>query len=805
MTSTNPGVDGIEPAAGNGAACKLCGLSLQGRTIEQGVFCCRGCARVYDVLRGLDESAGEVYLEAARRLGIIPGGEPGRPVEFEPPLPDDPAALKDERYRVEGMTCPSCSWVLQQVLLSDRGVVDADADFFTGSARVRYDMRRTSSDRLRQLLKPLGYGLAAPADDGRRQLGRGITFDFVVCAVLTMNMMSLAAVRYFELFDSYERAPALLAWLELLLLLPVLALGWLPIVRRAATGLRRARMTMDFLIAVGVGAAFTLSLAALVVGSPDIYFETCAGLVTISLLSRMIETRLRARAFAEIATLMRLPVVHVRKLDAGGRESYSRVDELQPGDRIRFQPGDTVAVDGTNTGGEVLVSEAVLTGEPKPVRKVPGDQVVAGSEVVEGDLSVEVQRRFRETTLYHIIETMSDAMRRSESHLRSADRVAQWFSPAVMAIALGTWLTRLTLHGWDHALGPAGWFPSVAVLAVACPCAFSLAGTAAITAATAGLLRRGILVKEPLQLERLHRTKQILFDKTGTLTDGNMSVEALRWRTGPRPEMLSLVLAAERGSVHPIAQALRAHLADPELPPTPEAREVEEIPGRGRVLFGSAGPFRVGAASLFADPFPPDGATPRHTAVWFGPGDRAEGCFLITDGLKKDAGETARGLHGAGYGLEILSGDRQEVCDWVGREIGIDRARGGVSLEEKVDYVKERSAAGLEIAFVGDGTNDALAMGEASTSVALARSTDEALMASGFVVRQGQLARLLDLFAAGRKLHRVIGLNYLWAFGFNTVFIPVAAAGGLTPLAAMLLMLASSTAVLLNSLRMRAI
>jgi len=186
-------------------------------------FCCHGCARVYDVLQGLDESAGEVYLNAARRLGIIPGEE--ERAAAEPPLPEDSEAIKEERFRVEGMTCPSCSWVLQQVMLADSGVLSADADFFTGSARVRYDMRRTSTGRLRQILRPLGYRLTAADDEGRARVSRGATFDFIVCAVITMNMMSLAAVRYFELFDTIERVPEILAWLELLLLVPVLWIG----------------------------------------------------------------------------------------------------------------------------------------------------------------------------------------------------------------------------------------------------------------------------------------------------------------------------------------------------------------------------------------------------------------------------------------------------------------------------------------------------------------------------------------------------------------------------------------------------
>ena len=736
-------------------------------------------------------------------MGIIPGGDGAVSATKAQAFPDDPEAIKEESFRVEGMSCPSCSWVLRQVLLSDSGVVEAEADFFTGSARVRYDMRRTSSHHLRRTLNPLGYDLKAAGDAYRSRVSRGATFDFIVCAVITMNMMSLAAVRYFELLDGYGRAPKILVLLELCLVVPVMWLGWVPAVRRAVAGLRGGRMTMDFLISVGVGAAFALSLAALASGSGHIYFETAAGLVTISLLSRMIEARLRERAFADLANLMRLRVVRVRKLDASGKESYGEVNDIAPGERVRFLSGDTVAVDCIVVGGEILASEAVLTGEPTALRKGAGDVVVAGSEVVEGDLVAEVKRRFRDTALFQIIEGIGKSLSKSEAHLRSADRIAQWFSPVVMTIALATWLARLALYGVEHALSAPGWFPSVAVLAVACPCAFSLAGTAAITAATGGLLRRGILVKEPLQLENLHRTAQIIFDKTGTITEGNMSVEALLWRDSPRPELLPLVLTAEEGSIHPIAQALRAWLAEREIEPAAGAHEIEDLPGQGRLLRDEDAPFRIGASGLFADPFSPEGVTPRHTAVWFGRGGVAVGCFLITDGIKPDARATAMGLLDLGLGLEILSGDRQEVCDWVAREMGIGQAAGGASLQEKVEHVRRKREAGLEVAFVGDGTNDALAMGEASSSVALARSTDEALSASGFVMRQGQLSRLVDLFAAGRKLHGVIRLNYVWAFAFNTLFIPVAAAGRLTPLAAMLLMLVSSAGVLLNSLRMR--
>ncbi len=282
-----------------------------------------------------------------------------------------------------------------------------------------------------------------------------------------------------------------------------------------------------------------------------------------------------------------------------------------------------------------------------------------------------------------------------------------------------------------------------------------------------------------------------------------MAVDRLVWRAEPRPEILPRVLAAEEGSFHPAADAIRAYAAENGVSAEASPEEVRDLSGQGRSALFEGAELRVGARSLFRDPFDPKDPRPNESAVWFGAQGRAEGCLLLADRLRPDAAQVMAAMRSRGYTAEILSGDRQEVCHWAAAELGVEAARGEATLDEKVEHVRALQEEGLEVAFVGDGTNDALAMREAATSVALARSTDEALAAAGFVVLHGSLSGLPELFATGRKLARVIRSNYAWAFAFNAVFIPVAAAGKLVPLAAMLLMLASSTAVLLNSLRLR--
>ncbi len=779
--------------------CRLCGAPVSSGTGEDGAFCCPGCARVWQVIQGMDASAGAGYLEAARRLGIVPSGGADPRAAPDTRVPPDPEAIREQRLAVSGMFCPSCSWVMEQVIESLEGVDAARIDFFSETGLVRYDMRRTSPDRINEILAPLGYSVGEIEEPGAGAVSRRFTFAFIACAILFMNLMSISVLRYFEQLH----VPGFLHWVELALVLPVMWLGWLPIAGRALEGLRRGAVTMDVLIATAVAAAFGLSLAALVLGRPDIYFETAAGLVTISLLSRMIEARLRQRAFAEVGVLMRMQSTRVRRAEGDGRETYVRVDDVHRGDTLIFLPGEAVPFDGVVSGPELFVSEAVLTGEPLPVRKVAGDAIVAGSTVVEGGrLVLAVSRRHDETRLHGIVRSVGETLRQSESRLRSADRIAAWFTPAVLCVSVLAWVLRLALLGWDHALGAQGWFPSVAVLAVACPCAFGLAGTAAVTAATGALVRRGILVKEAGQLERLGAIRDVIFDKTGTLTEGVMQVTRIAWRDGERPDLLALVRLAEEGSIHPVAQAVRGHLEALGIEAAPGTAG-RDVPGRGRVLETREGLLAVGAASLFEDAFEPDDVDASMTVSWFGLDGRAEGCFVIGDRVRSDAHDAIDGLRALGCGTRILSGDRQEVCDWLAGELGMDASSGGQSLEDKVRLVRQRRERGLRDAYCGDGTNDALAMSEATASIALPRSTDEALGASGFVLVSGAVSGVALLMQAGRRLRRVIRSNYFWAFAFNTVFIPVAAAGRLTPLAAMLLMLLSSAAVLLNSLRMR--
>lgn len=781
--------------------CRLCGTPLPKGARDDETFCCAGCAQVHQVLSNLDPTRHAVYLEAARKLGIIPAPTASPPA-VTAPLPADPAAVRDERFELTGLVCPACAWVAEQVLVCAPGVTEARVDFFGSSALLRYDLRLTSADQLARHLAPLGYHLRPLADQSPRSADPVAAFTFVVSAVLFMNVMSLSTVRYAARLGWLDQAPPFLAWVELGLTLPVLALAWLPALRRALAALLRRRLTMDALIVVGAGAAFALSLAALLTGRDDIYFETSAGLLTISLLGRVVEARLRGRALSDLAVLLRLPVQKVRRR-RDGRIGYAAIADVAIGDEIGCSTGELVPLDGVLIGAPVAVSEAFLSGEPRPVRKVAGDVVRAGSSVVEGELWLRATHGFADSRLRQIADGVSSALQRGESALRTADRIAAWFVPAVLLLAVAVWLARALWLGLDAALGADGLFPSIAVLAVACPCAFSLAGVTALTAATARLFKRGWLVREPQQLETLGQIDHLVFDKTGTLTEGELTVVQLCWRAEPEPALLGLVLAAEQGSTHPVASALRGFLVDQAVTPAALASAAADLAGSGRSVLTEHGRVVVGAGHLFRDRFEPAALTPEQTAVWFGVDGVATGCFVLRDRPRPDAAAALQQLATDGYRLSLLSGDRHSTTLAVAAELGLATAQGGLAIEDKVAWVEQRRAAGERVAFVGDGTNDALAMAAADAAIALARSTDEALAASSLVLLRGGLSAIAPLLQTCRTLRRVVRGNYVWAFAFNALLIPVAALGGLTPLAAMILMWLSSTAVLLNSLRLR--
>jgi Cu+-exporting ATPase len=788
------------------------------------VYCCSGCARVDEVIAGLPEPARAATIKAlAERLGIAPlqglaaraeaqrvaaaAAAAGTPT----PDPDPPDAAQaaagadgtvvEERFRVEGMHCPSCSWLVERLLESRPGVSAAKVDFLSEVGSVRIDLRRTSRAAALAELERAGYRARALGEAEGRDPER-LALRLAVAAIAAMNVMMLAWVHYAELFGMGAGEWKLwLGSLQAVLSVPAVLWAALPIFRRAAGLLRLGAAGMESLLALGMLAALALSCTGFVLPQGDFYFEIPPMIAALALGSRLVERSIRRSGARRIAELVRPRVVRVRRAGPDGAAAgFAALDELRPGERIVVPAGEEVPVDVTVAGEPVTVSEAMLTGEARSLLRRAGACVLSGSRVAEGTLVGEVLRPASASALAQIGERVLAVLGDARVVPRMADRVAAVFVPVIVLGALATFAA----HAWWAGLGPwspGAWLPAVAVLVVACPCAFSIAAAAAVGAVTLRLLREAVLVREPRALDAAAGIDTVVFDKTGTLTAGDMDVRELRWLGHPRPDLLPVVAALEAGAHHPAGVALRRHLAAQGVVPA-SATEVEEFPGlgvRGRVD-GTA--FAVGAPASFHDTTAatgPDGGRP---FVLFGPVERPVGLFELQDPLRPGARAAVDALRARGLDVRLLSGDDPAVVERCASEVGIERHEGRVLPAEKAERLQALRAAGRRVAYVGDGINDAPALAAADVGIALQHGAGLACEVAGFVTVRDDPAAAARVLEAARRLRRVMAQNYAWAVGYNLVLLPLAALGWLHPAFAALAMFCSSLTVLANSARL---
>ncbi len=795
-------------------ACVLCGAAVPwGRRNKGGAsgrYCCSGCEHVAAILESVPEEQGQRLLAQARRMGIVPAEGQG-PSDAPPGTGSDGPAVpaeaeRAERFSVDGLACPSCAWLVSAVLTTQPGVAEVETDFLSDSVRVRYDMRRTGPDALAAPLSGLGYRLSPLDEDQSPEEARfsRLLARFLLALFLALNAMMLSAVHwaaYVELIPPVDLRTV--AVIQLVLVLPLIGLGVWPLFRRSLALIRLGRPSMDLLFVLGFTAAFALSVAAFFTDRSQFYFDTCGAFVAISLFGRLVEGKLRLRAARGLRGLLEISATKVAVEEPDGKVAYLPVDRVEPGQVIRVEPGQTVAFDGSLAGEQAgLVSEAMLTGEPALLLKRPGEAIQSGSVAAGDPLSVRVVRPYREGRLQQIADGIAQALTRNELRLRSADRVAFWFVPTVLLLAAATFLGRMAWTG-DGPLSADVWMPTISVLLVACPCAFGIATASALAVAVSALLRHGVLVKDGGALERLGGIDLLALDKTGTLTTGRWQIEAVRWFTEEDHDLLAGVAALEAGVDHPVAHALRAHLVRGEGIEPVEVSEREVIGGQGVVGRIPAGRLAVGQPGLFDQAPALDEVPERTTVICFGLDGRVAGWFELSDAIRPGTREVIDWFAQRGVEPVVLSGDRPEVAASVAAELGIERAAGGLTPDDKRARVLAWTEDGRRVAFTGDGSNDAPAMAEAEVAISLRHGTDLSLSAAHLLPLSGDLTLLPKVVQAAGLTQRTIWRNYLWAFGYNALFLPLAALGLLHPIFAAGLMFASSVTVLVQSLRLR--
>ncbi len=717
-------------------------------------------------------------------------------------------ATETSTFDLQGMHCASCVARIERSLKKVPGVEEAAVNLATNRASVTFDPAQVSPGALIAAVEKAGYG-ATPVAKIRppQTTSTGpdpVLLNLVGAAVLTLPV--------FVFSMTSQGHPAWAEWLFAALTTGVVFGFGRQFFAGAWNALRHGgAATMDTLVALGASAAYFDSLAELLRSShPQVYFETAGTIVTLILMGRWLEARAKRRATDTIQSLLSLAPKTARRVSADGSERDVPLESLRPGDILRVRPGEKLAVDGLVTSGASAVDESLLTGESLPVEKTMGDRVIGGSVNASGTLLYQATATGADTVLAQMVRLVEEAQGSKAPVQKMADRVSAVFVPAVLGVALVTFLVWFFALHVDvaHALTPA-----VAVLVIACPCALGLATPTAIMVGVGRGASLGILIKNGEALERAHRVQRIVFDKTGTLTEGRPALtDVLTCGDLDRRTLLRLASAAERGSEHPLARAI-VEGADAEGL-TGSAETFRSIAGAGvrasvegrDVLIGTAALLRESGAAVPASAeadvarLEAEGKTSILVAI----GGETAGTLAVADTLRPDAKAAVARLLRMGLTVALLSGDSPRVAQAVAQQVGIEEVRAGVRPDAKAAAIREWQDGGCSaVAMVGDGVNDAPALAQADLGVAMGRASDVAMEAADVTLLRADLDGVADALLLSRRTMKIIRQNLFWAFVFNVVGIPLAALGLLNPMLAALAMAFSSVTVVTNSLRLK--
>lgn len=795
---------------------------------------CAACAtRIEKGLAGLEGVSQATVNFAAEKATVLFDSEQTNLTHLVEKVKDLGYGIRVEKIvlPIQGMTCASCVSRVEKALRSARGVLSVNVNLATERATIEYIPGPLSLRDLKKVVENLGYRVLEVQEEDiveRERLLREaelstMKWKFIIGAVLLAPILLLmygAGV----LEKGFGLSKGANFFLQFLLATPVQFWAGRQFYVGFWKALKQKTSDMNTLIAVGTSAAYFYSLIVTFVPHLimveglmlDVYFDTSAAIIVLILLGRFLEARAKGKTSEAIKKLIGLQPKTARVM-RNGNEMDIPIGEVVPGDLLVVRPGEKIPVDGIVQEGYSSVDESMVTGESLPVEKKIGDKVIGATLNKTGTFKFEATRVGKETVLAQIVRLVQEAQGSKPPIARMVDMIASYFVPIVIAIAIITFIIW-ALFGPPPALTYA-FLNFIAVLIIACPCALGLATPTSIMVGTGKGAENGILIRGAEALETAHQLNTIVLDKTGTLTRGEPSVTDVIVSEGfTTQEVLFLAASAEKGSEHPLGEAIvkrakeeNLSLIDPKNFQAIAGRGIEAMIDSQKVLLGNLRLMEERGISLNgwvgkAEELSGRGETPMYLAV----DGKVAGLIGVSDTLKENSKEAIENLHRIGLEVVMLTGDHERTARAIASQIGIDRVLAGVLPERKAEEVKRLQSEGKRVGMVGDGINDAPALAQADVGIAIGTGTDVAMESSDITLIGGDLRGVVTAIALSKATIRNIKQNLFWAFAYNTILIPVAA-GALFPFFGVLLnpifaagaMAFSSVTVVSNALRLR--
>lgn len=779
----------------------------------RGMTCAACSSRVERVLNKMDHVEASVNL-TTEKANITYEVNKVQPTEFIDKIKQIgyDVALDKLELVIYGMTCAACASRIENVLSNQDGIDHVAVNLASETAQVSYVSGMIDESSMIERIEKLGYKAKVRQDkeqtDTYKEVERKkMRTKLIIAAIISIPLL---LTMLDHLLGMTIPSILLNPWFQFVLATPVqFVIGW-QFYESSYKNLKTKNANMDVLIALGTSAAYFYSVYESIktIGNPNyephLYFETSVVLITLILFGKYLEAKAKGRTTEAITKLLQLQAKEARVL-RDGKEVMIPVEDVIIGDRLVIKPGEKIPVDGIVVKGSTSVDESMLTGESIPVEKQVDAEIIGATMNINGTIEMEATKVGKDTALASIIQAVEDAQGDKAPIQRMADIISGYFVPIVVVIAIVTfivWITLVSPGNFEPALTAA-----IAVLVIACPCALGLATPTSIMVGTGKGAETGILYKGGEHLERTHKVDTVVFDKTGTITKGKPELTDF---IGDE-KTFQLLASAEKSSEHPLATAIVVYAEERGIEFL-EPDYFEAIGGHGIAATFGEDHILVGTRKLMRDhdidieaeiPTMEELEIAGKTAMLIAVNNEYAGIVAVADTVKDTAKEALQQLKDRGIELVMLTGDNERTANAIAKEVGIMRVIAEVLPEQKAEKIKHLQEEGRNVAMVGDGVNDAPALATADVGIAIGSGTEVAIEAADITILGGELLLVPKAIRLSGETIRNIKQNLFWAFGYNTVGIPIAAVGLLAPWIAGAAMALSSVSVVLNALRLK--